>query len=456
MAMAASTSTTVSTRIGAGNGGESTTTTHERGHHDDDKKDEIKVKTRIGDGGIGGVSDSTTSLPPTRFNRLLSLLPIKDFSNLTNRVLITNLVPDRVLRQPIRWLLWDRLREYSAKTTEQQMEYKQAFIRQLKSMPIAMVTDKANEQHYEVPSEFYLLVLGRHLKYSSCLYETSTSTLDEAERAMLELYCVRAELTDGMSILDLGCGWGSFSLFAAAKYPNSRITAVSNSRTQREFIEGKAKERGITNLRVITCDANKLTPDVLGIIPATATSSSSSGDGKDAKSGSTMVGGFDRIISIEMMEHMKNYERLFEKVAACLKPDTGRLFVHIFTNTFPYHFEGDNWMARYFFSGGTMPSDDLFIYFQRDLQVMNHWRVNGKHYARTSRHWLNRMDANETAIRKIFADTYGGAAESKRWWVMWRTFFIAVEECFGYNNGNDWMVSHYLFSRPSRVVTTSA
>jgi cyclopropane-fatty-acyl-phospholipid synthase len=324
-------------------------------------------------------------------------------------------------------------------------------------MPIAMVTDKANEQHYEVPSEFYLLVLGRHLKYSSCLYETPTSTLDEAERAMLELYCVRAELTDGMSVLDLGCGWGSFSLFAAAKYPNSRIVAISNSRTQKDFIDGQAKARGLTNLRVITCDVNNLTPDAVGVIPSTATSlASTSVDGKEAKSGPSMVGGFDRIISIEMMEHMKNYERLLEKVAACLKPDTGRLFVHIFTNTFPYHFEGDNWMARYFFSGGTMPSDDLLVYFQRDLTITNQWRVNGKHYARTSRHWLNRMDANETAIRKIFSETYGGAAEAKRWWVMWRTFFIAVEETFGYNNGNDWMVSHYLFSRPSSRLVTSA
>jgi cyclopropane-fatty-acyl-phospholipid synthase len=312
-----------------------------------------------------------------------------------------------------------------------------------------------------VPSEFYTLVLGRHLKYSCCLYENASSTLDEAERAMLELYCVRAEIVDGMSILDLGCGWGSFSLFAAAKFPNSQITAVSNSATQREFIEGVAKARGLNNLRVITCDVNNLTAEILGVTPAPAAvttavaeskpSTGGSGDGKDSKLEGTLVGGFDRIISIEMMEHMKNYERLFERISPWLKVDTGRMFVHIFTNKIsPYHFEGDNWMARYFFSGGTMPSDDLFLYFQRDLQVINQWRVNGKHYARTSRHWLNRMDANETKIRKLFADTYGGTAEGKRWWVMWRVFFMAVEELFAYNEGKEWIVSHYLFSRSSR------
>lgn len=271
---------------------------------------------------------------------------------------------------------------------------------------------------------------------------------------MLELYCVRAEIVDGMSILDLGCGWGSFALFASAKFPNSQITAVSNSRTQREFIEGQAKARGLTNLRVITCDVNNLTADILGVTAESTVAESkpitdATVDTKESKL--SVVGGFDRVISIEMMEHMKNYERLFERVSSWLKFDTGRLFVHIFTNkTSPYHFEGDNWMARYFFSGGTMPSDDLFLYFQRDLQIVNQWRVNGKHYARTSRHWLNRMDANETKIRKLFADTYGGTAEGKRWWVMWRVFFMAVEELFAYNDGNEWIVSHYLFSRASR------
>lgn len=378
-------------------------------------------------------------------------------------------------------MLWDRVREYSTKSVEYQMEYKQAFVRQLRSMPVAIVTDKANEQHYEVPSQFYLYVLGRHLKYSGCLYEKSTSTLEEAERAMLELYCVRAEIVDGMSILDLGCGWGSFCLFAAAKFPKSRVTAVSNSRTQREYIEGQAKERGLTNLRVITCDVNHLTGDILGIRGDGAATAAAATDAKvaahaksDAKkkeasdepisvsggggSGSEiLVGGFDRVITIEMFEHMKNYERLFGRVAEWVKPDTGRVFIHVFTNkTTPYHFEGDNWMARYFFAGGTMPSDDLFLYFQRDLQLLNQWRVNGKHYARTSRHWLARMDANQTAIRKLFADTYGGVAEGKRWWVMWRVFFMAVEEMFAYNDGNEWLVSHYLFSRPSRPATTAA
>jgi cyclopropane-fatty-acyl-phospholipid synthase len=274
-------------------------------------------------------------------------------------------------------------------------------------------------------------------------------------------------------------------LFAAAKFPKSRVTAVSNSRTQREYIEGQAKERGLTNLRVITCDVNHLTGDILGIRrsgeggaaalvadakvaahtkpdakkkPATDEPDSATGGGVSGGGGTeTLVGGFDRVITIEMFEHMKNYDRLFGRVAEWVKPDTGRVFIHVFTNkTTPYHFEGDNWMARYFFAGGTMPSDDLFVYFQRDLQLLNQWCVNGKHYARTSRHWLNRMDANQPAIRKLFAETYGGPAEGKRWWVMWRVFFMAVEEMFAYNDGKEWLVSHYLFSRPSRPTATAS
>jgi len=389
---------------------------------------------------------------------------LPDFAPLINKSL--SYMPDRALRHAIRWQLWDRLREYSALGIQEQQEYKQAFVDQLKRSPVALLPEKANEQHYEVPPPFYQLCLGKRLKYSCAYYPTKDTTLDEAEEHMLALYCQRAEIKDGMSILDLGCGWGSFSLYACERFPSSPITAVSNSNNQREFIQGEAKRKGFKNLTVITCDANELTAEKLNLTAKSETKASVQGSGKkgkkeqgEGKSESPSAGrdGFDRIISIEMFEHMKNYEKLIQNLSAFLK-QSGKMFVHIFTcRDYPYHFvdQEGNWMTRYFFAGGTMPSDDLLLYFQKHLQIVKHWRVSGMHYSYTSRDWLALMDKNATQIKKLFNDAYG-KTEGHKWWVMWRVFYLAVEETFGYNNGRDWLVSHYLFQHPTNNNTSNS
>jgi len=351
------------------------------------------------------------------------LIPGLQLSELANKILVSGLVPDFIIRIVIRMMLWDTKRKWTTKTAEQQAQYKQDFVDELKRMPIAIVPEKANEQHYEVPVDFYRLCMGKRMKYSSALYTSPTATLDEADETMLNLYCQRAELKDGLRVLELGCGWGSFTLFAAERYPNSQFVGVSNSNSQREFITARAKQLGLSNVRIITCDINVFQIQ----------------DFKETE--------FDRIVSIEMFEHMKNYQKLFEKISAWLKPVTGRMFVHIFVHKdYPYHFQGDNWMAKYFFSGGTMPSDDLFFRFQDHLQIVGHWRVNGMSYSYTNRDYLRNMDRHAQEMKKNFANLYG-ATEVTRWWVMWRVFFMSLQELFGYDNGQLWFVSHYLFVR---------
>lgn len=339
-----------------------------------------------------------------------------------DHLLETNLVPDVLIRAGIRRLLASTLREKSHPGVEAQRAALLEYIADLKKRGIAEQTQAANEQHYEVPTRFYQLCLGRRLKYSSGLWDNSVTTLDEAEERMLALTCERAGLANGQQILELGCGWGSLSLWMAEHFPGARITAVSNSRTQKEHIDTVAAARGLTNLEIITQDMNVFTIDRQ----------------------------FDRVVSVEMFEHMKNYQLLLRKVAGWLVPG-GRLFVHIFTHReLAYHYEDkgpDDWMTRYFFAGGQMPSDDLLLYFQDDLRIENHWCVSGTHYQRTAEAWLENMDANKEEIWPLFEKTYG-PDQARKWWVYWRVFYMACAELWGYDRGNQWHVSHYRFQKP--------
>ena len=327
-----------------------------------------------------------------------------------------DLLPDWVVRIGIRRLLAQRIREESTRYSAV------GYIADLKRRPIAEDTRAANEQHYEVPTRFYQLCLGRRLKYSGCLYTNGTETLDEAEAAMLELYVQRAQLADSQHILELGCGWVSLSLYLAEKFPHAHITGVSNSATQKEFIDAEAQRRGLHNLRILTCDMN-----VFDLAPRQ----------------------FDRVVSIEMFEHMKNYEKLLRQVAHWLKP-TGKLFVHIFTHRrLSYHFVAEgpsDWMSRYFFTGGQMPAHDLLPQFNDDLSLVTDWTVDGTHYQRTAEHWLKNMDANRDQILPLFSATYG-ATDARKWWAYWRTFYLSCAELWGYRGGREWQVSHYLFEK---------
>jgi cyclopropane-fatty-acyl-phospholipid synthase len=328
-----------------------------------------------------------------------------------------NLLPDWLVRIGIRRLLAERIREEAPRYA------RAAYVADLKTRPLAEQTEAANEQHYGVPTAFYQRCLGKRLKYSGCLYGGGAESLDQAEEAMLALYAERAQLADGQTILELGCGWGSLALYNAERFPHSQITAVSNSKTQKEFIDEEARQRGLHNLRVITCDINRF-----DIAP----------------------GQFDRVVSVEMFEHLKNYQRLLAHVARWLKPG-GLLFVHIFTHSrLSYHFvsrgPGD-WMSRYFFTGGQMPSHDLLMQFQDDLKIVTDWKVDGTHYQRTAEHWLRNMDAHRSEILPLFAMTYG-RDQAKKWWAYWRVFYMSCAELWGYRGGKEWLVSHYLFRKP--------
>ena len=328
-----------------------------------------------------------------------------------------NLLPDALVRLGIRRLLKQRIREETTRYD------RAAYVADLKTRALAEQTAAANEQHYEVPTPFYQHCLGKRLKYSACLYPTGKETLDQAEEHMLALYAGRAQLADGQHILELGCGWGSLCLYNAQKFPNAQITAISNSTTQKEYIDTEARKRGLTNLRIITCDIN-----AFDITP----------------------GRFDRVVSVEMFEHLKNYRLLFANIARWLKPG-GLLFTHIFTHhRLSYHFvarDASDWMSRHFFSGGQMPAHDLLMQFQDDLKLVSDWKVNGRHYQRTAEHWLQNMDAHRDEILSLFRDTYG-PDQTTKWWAYWRTFYMACAELWGYHNGEEWLVSHYLFRKP--------
>jgi cyclopropane-fatty-acyl-phospholipid synthase len=321
------------------------------------------------------------------------------------------LVPEWVERRAIRGLCARRLREASRPGSREK------FLERLAGSPIAELPQAANKQHYEVPSEFFALVLGAQRKYSSAIWPDGVDSLDAAEEAMLALTCERAGIRDGEEILELGCGWGSLSLYMARRFPAARITAVSNSATQRAYIESQ----GLGNLRVVTADMN------------------------DFDAGRQ----FHRIVSVEMFEHMRDWNRLLQRLAGWLRED-GRLFIHVFCHTtHPYTFDGKgdaSWMGRHFFSGGIMPSRDLpRRVAPPSLELEKEWWINGTHYQRTAAAWSRNLAARRSEVSQVLAAHYG--RESGLWYHRWRLFFLACEELFGYAGGREWGVGHYLLCR---------
>lgn len=333
------------------------------------------------------------------------------------------LLPDALIRLGIRRLCAQRLRDEGADDLVLADARFRRLLEELRASPIAIETDAANSQHYEVPTRFFELCLGKRLKYSSCYYPTGAEDLDQAEEAMLALYGERAGLADRQRILELGCGWGSLTLWMAQRYPGARITGVSNSRTQREHILAEAARRGLGNVEILTCDVNRLS------LPAS---------------------GFDRCVSIEMFEHMRNYRHLLGNIAGWLAPG-GKLFVHIFAHRslmYPFETEGeDNWMGRYFFTGGLMPSADTLLHFQEALRLEQRWLLPGTHYEKTANHWLANQDRHAAEVMQVLTDAYG-PAEASRWNQRWRMFWMACAELFGYQGGHQWLVAHYRFARP--------
>ena len=340
-------------------------------------------------------------------------------SNLAIAFTERGVVPDMLVRSGIRRLLQDRLEEIRARNAEDAAAAAESFIGSMRRAPVALLPHKANEQHYELPPEFFAHVLGPRRKYSCAWWPAGVDTLAQAEEAALEATCERAGLADGRDVLELGCGWGSLTLWMAERYPASRITAVSNSRPQKAFIEQQARKRGLRNVQVVTCDVNDFEPGAR----------------------------FDRVVSVEMFEHLRNWPEMFSRVARWLEPG-GRFFMHVFVHRgTPYAFEerdASDWMSRHFFSGGMMPSDDLALRFQDDLALVARWRWDGTHYARTSEAWLANMDSHRAEVWPILERTYG-PSQAALWWTRWRLFFLSCAELFGYEHGQEWWVGHYLF-----------
>ncbi len=354
--------------------------------------------------------------PPYVVNTMIASL-----SSLSLSLAESGRLPDWVLRAGIRVLLRQRLASLPTGGSAAGHRYLTDFLADMAAAPIALVPDTVNLQHYEVPAAFFEKVLGQRRKYSSCLWPDGVTTLDEAEKAALHETCVHADLSDGQTILELGCGWGSLSLWMAEHYPNSRIVGVSNSGSQRASILARAGAAGYANLTILTHDMNEFTPGQR----------------------------FDRIVSVEMFEHMRNWQRLFHRINDWLNPD-GRFLMHVFCHkSLPYTFDaGDSndWMGQHFFAGGMMPSRDLPGLIESPLQLEQAWLWNGQHYQKTANAWLANMDRQREALWPTLTAVYGEDA-ARLWWVRWRMFFMACAELFGYRTGNEWQVGHYRFHR---------
>ena len=330
------------------------------------------------------------------------------------------LLPDFIIRFGIKQLLKKRLQTLIGSNSEINQNKKMKFIEAMNNAPIALVPELANEQHYEVPSKFYDYCLGKQKKYSSCYWDQKTKNLNHSETKAIELTAQHACLENGQSVLELGCGWGSLTLWMAKNFPKSKITAVSNSKSQKSYILNEAKKRQLKNIKVITKDMNQFVT-------------------KER---------FDRVVSVEMIEHMRNHKKLFRSISKWLKPK-GMFFMHIFVHkSQPYLFEveeDDDWMSQYFFSGGMMPSKDLPLYFQDQLKLINQWDWSGLHYEKTANAWLKNLDKNKSKVMPILNDTYG--KNSEIWFQRWRIFFMACAELWGFKNGEEWRVGHYLFQK---------
>ena len=330
-------------------------------------------------------------------------------------------LPDSMVRYGIRRLCKKRLKDEFIGHPEHQQDRFQTLIEELRCSPIAIETDAANEQHYEVATDFYLASLGKRLKYSCAYYPDSNTTLDQAEEEMLALYSQRAELGNDQKILELGCGWGSLTLWIAENYPRSKITAVSNSSSQKSYIDHLCLKAGFNNVTVITADVNFL----------------------ELESAQ-----FDRVISIEMFEHMRNYRQLFERISDWLTSE-GKLFLHIFAHRnvmYPFDVKSEqDWMSKYFFTGGLMPSIDTLLHFQEQLKIECRWLISGQHYEKTCNHWLENTDNNKDRIIDAFKENFT-EQEAKLWFHRWRIFYMSCAELFGLDNCRQWLVAHYLFS----------
>lgn len=328
-------------------------------------------------------------------------------------------MPDRVIRMGIRRLLAKRLRSLPQPAQRHAQELQ--IVELLSKDILAVETQKANEQHYEVPALFFQRVLGKHLKYSCGYFESETTSLDDAEEKMLGLTCQRAELQDGQTILELGCGWGSLTVWMAENFPTAKITAVSNSHSQKRFIEQRLQQRGLSNVDVVTCDVNQFQTDLR----------------------------YDRVVSVEMFEHLRNYRELFRRIAGWLLPE-GKMFVHVFCHrqsSYLFETEGaDNWMGRNFFTGGTMPAADLFSRFDQDLKIEQQWQVNGLHYWRTCEAWLKNLETHRRELDSLFQHQLSHTA-ARVALQRWRIFIMACAELFRYRDGEEWFVSHYRFRR---------